>query len=162
MRSLKMVTTCFALAACGSSNVQDRASAFAGRWQGQGVGETFLVPVAPGSVPVGPLVTTGLMDVASRKPDLVQISPLPFFGVIVPVEMQVADDSSLVGVPFTSAPVAVTCPSDVAATCATVMVTLEGGSGTLSGGLLAVSLHGQYTQCCSTQRFVYGFMGVRR
>jgi hypothetical protein len=165
MHNLAVIAACgcLAFAACGSSDVQYRTSAFTGQWNGQGVGEAFPLTVPESVAPsAGVTVTNWRMDVASTELNRVQLSPLPFTGMFVPVEMQVAGDSSLVGVPSTSTPVTVTCPSDVPATCGNYVLTLEGGSGTLSGGVLAVSFHGHYTQCCSTERFVYGFMGVRK
>jgi len=124
----------------------------------------MLLPVIPAVAPSPPVaMVSGLLDIASTKPDLVEFHPGPYFAGIAPVEMRVVDDSSLVGVPFTSAPFPVTCPPEVAATCAapTAVVSLEGAIGTVSDGFLALSLHGKYTRCCSTERFVYGLVAVR-
>jgi hypothetical protein len=165
MRGLSVVTTCcLALSACGSSDARDPVGAFTGRWAFQGTIQSMFLPVIAPSGPPLPAMVSGALDIASTQPSLVELNPAPFFAGIAAVRMRVVDDSSLVGVPFTSAPLAVTCPAEVAATCATptAVVTLESAIGTLSDGLLAISIHGKYTRCCSTEHFVYGLAAVRQ
>jgi hypothetical protein len=106
-------------------------------------------------------MVSGLLDITSSQPGLVELHPGPFFAGIAAVQLRVVDDASLIGVPFTSAPFPVTCPSEVACATPTAVVTLEGAMGTRSDGLLALSIHGKYTSCCSTQHFVYGLVASR-
>jgi hypothetical protein len=155
---------CVALASCDPSGVQDRTSTFAGRWVYSGAFQSGISIRPEHPLAFAPAGILGQLDISStQQPNLVEVGHFGFFGMGF-VPMRVVDDSALAAVPFTSSPVTVTCPPEVAATCATPtsVVTLEGGIGTLADGMLTISLHGKATQCCMTERFVFWLAAVRQ
>ncbi len=153
---------CLALGACNSSNTPDRTSTFTGRWLGQGDMQTATLPLfSPNMSP--PLFPSfaGAFGITSTELNVVQLEPLPLFNG-TSLKMRVADDSSLSFESFPAVPTPVTCPAPSTCTDATSVTTVESASGTLSDGILALSIHGKHTQCCLTEHFVVGLMAAKQ
>jgi hypothetical protein len=56
----------------------------------------------------------------------------------------------------------VTCPVSATCSTATAVATVGSASATMSAGVLTLSIQGDYTACCSSERFIIGWAGARQ
>jgi hypothetical protein len=154
--TLSVVVSLASCTACdGSGSVADRASNFTGPWTGAGslTPSLALPPDTAAGIVVFPVVGSTL---TSTGPNVLELDNICFGSDRVPA--QVTSDTSFDVSPYPCDPV----PSPEPSACpGPTTMSVDGGSGSLSGGSLVVAATGTMTTCGQTYTFIYSFSGQR-